>query len=217
MRPVVRVVLADDHTLVRDMLHDRLTREGMQIVGMAASGEDAVHFAAAHQPDVVVLDIDMPGISAFEAARSVRTASPTTRVIFLSAFVRDTYIDQALGAEASGYLTKSEPPDAIAEAIRKVHGGATRYSLEVLDRIVIDSSGARLGGNEQTRFELLTDREREILGYVARGLPQKQIARLAGISVKTVQHHIMHLMDKLEIHDRVGLTRFAIREGLVEA
>ncbi len=217
MRPIIRVVLADDHTLVRDMLRDRLTGEGMQIVGMAASGEDAVHIAAAHQPDVVVLDIDMPGMSAFEAARAVQTASPATRVLFLSAFVRDTYIDQALGAEASGYLTKSEPPDAIAEAIRKVHGGATSYSLEVLDRIVIDSSGARLGSNEQTRFELLTDREREILGYVARGLPQKQIARLAGISVKTVQHHIMHLMDKLEIHDRVDLTRFAIREGLVEA
>lgn len=217
MSLVVTVVLADDHTLVRDMLQDRLSREGMRIVGVAASGEEAVDFAAIHQPDVVVLDIDMPGISAFEAARLVRLASPSTRVIFLSAYVHDAYIDQALGAEASGYLTKSEPPDAIVEAIHKVHSGATSYSLEVLDRIVIDSSGVRLGGHEQTRLELLTDREREMLGYVARGLSQKQIARTAGISVKTVQHHIMHLMDKLEIHDRVELARFAIREGLIEA
>lgn len=217
MTSVVTVVLADDHALVRDMLHDRLSREGMEIVGVAASGRHAVDLAGATHPDVVILDIDMPGISAFQAARAVQIASPSTRVIFLSAFVSDSYIDQALGVEASGYLTKSEPPDAIVEAIRKVHRGATSFSLEILDRIVIDASGVRLNGARHTRYDLLTDREREILGYVARGLPQKQIARLAGISVKTVQHHITHLMDKLEIHDRVELTRFAIREGLVEA
>lgn len=217
MTSAISVVLADDHTLVRDMLQDHLSREGMTIAGLASSGSRAIELTAATQPDVVVLDIDMPGISAFEVAREVREVSPSTRVIFLSGFIHDKYIDQALGVEASGYLTKSEPPEAIVEAIRKVHRGATSFSLAVLDRIVIDSSGARLGVKTQTRYDLLTDREREVLGYVARGLPQKQIARLAGISVKTVQHHIMHLMDKLEIHDRVELTRFAIREGLIEA
>jgi two-component system response regulator NreC len=200
------------------MLHDRFSREGMETVGVAGSGEQAVELATAHQPDVVILDIDMPGISAFEAARSVKRVSPDTRVIFLSAFVHDQYIDQALAAEASGYLTKSEPPDAIIRAIRKVHRGATSYSLEVLERLVVDAAGVRLNnGSRRSRFDALTGREREILGYVARGLSQKQIARLAGISVKTVQHHVTHLMDKLEIHDRVELARFAIREGLIEA
>ncbi|NNC39205.1 MAG: response regulator transcription factor [Acidimicrobiia bacterium] len=213
----ISVLLADDHVLVRDMLDERLSREGMDIVGLATSGEHAVELAGTHLPDVAVLDIDMPGISAFTAARQVRAVSPATRVLFLSAFVHDRYVDQALAAEASGYLTKGEPPEAIVEAIRKVYNGRTSFSRAVLERIVIDPDGARLGIGSKTRCGLLTDREQEILSYVARGLPQKQIARLAGISVKTVQHHIMHLMEKLEIHDRVELARFAIREGLVEA
>ncbi|NNC92192.1 MAG: response regulator transcription factor [Acidimicrobiia bacterium] len=217
MTPAISVVLADDHTLVREMLHDRLRREGMEIAGVASAGDEAVRLAATTHPDVVILDIDMPGISAFEAARLVRAASPATRIVFLSAYVHDGYIDQALVVEASGYLTKSEPPDAIVEAIRKVHRGETSFSPAVLARLVVDSAGIRLGSAVQTRYELLTEREREILGYVARGLLQKQIARQAGISVKTVQHHITHTMDKLEIHDRVELARFAIREGLIEA
>ncbi|MEA2003087.1 MAG: response regulator transcription factor [Actinomycetota bacterium] len=213
----VSVVLADDHVLVREMLYELLSREGMTVAGVAPCGDDAVELAATAQPDVVVLDIDMPGISAFEAARGVRRMSPKTKVIFLSAYVHDCYIDQALGAEASGYLTKSEPPAAIVEAIRKVHRGATSFSPAVCDRIVIDPSGVRLGNGTRSRFESLTGREREFLAYVARGLSHKQIAYLVGISVKTVQHHIMHVMDKLEIHDRVELARFAIREGVVEA
>jgi DNA-binding NarL/FixJ family response regulator len=213
----ISVLLADDHVLVREMLHERLTREGMEIVGLASSGDQVVELAARWGPDVAVLDIDMPGISAFQAAREVRRASPNTRVIFLSAYVHDNYVDQALAVEASGYLTKSEPPEAIVEAIRRVHRGRSSYSRSVLDRIVVDPAGVRLANGSGSRCGLLTEREREVLGYVAMGLPQKQIARLAGISVKTVQHHITHLMDKLEIHDRVELARFAIREGLVEA
>lgn len=217
MNSRVSVVLADDHALVRDMLNERLSNEGMEIVGLAASGDHAVELTAATLPDVVVLDIDMPGMSAFEAAREARRVSPDTRVIFLSAFVHDRYVDQALAAEASGYLTKSEPPAAIVEAIRKVHRGSSSYSLAVLDRIVIDYRGARLIDGSKSRWELLTEREREVLGYIARGMPHKQVAALIGVSVKTVQHHVMHLMDKLDIHDRVELARFAIREGLVEA
>ena len=217
MTSAISVVIADDHSLVREMLHDRLVREGMEIVGVSSSGDDAIGLAAATRPDVLILDIDMPGISAFEAARVVRAASPSTRIVFLSAYVHDGYIDQALAVEASGYLTKSEPPDAIVTAIRKVHRGETSYSPAVLARLVVDSAGIRLGSSVQTRYDLLTERETEILGYVARGLLQKQIARQAGISVKTVQHHVTHMMDKLEIHDRVELARFAIREGLVEA
>ena len=213
----ISVLLADDHVLVREMLHERLSREGMEIVGLASSGDQVVELAAECLPDVAVLDIDMPGMSAFQAAREVRRVSPNTRVIFLSAFVHDNYVDQALAVEASGYLTKSEPPRAIVEAIRRVHRGRSSYSRSVLDRIVVDPAGVRLANGRRSRCGLLTEREREVLGYVAMGLPQKQIARLTGISVKTVQHHVMHLMDKLEIHDRVELARFAIREGLVEA
>lgn len=216
MAESVTVVLADDHALLRDMLHARLVKEGMDVVGCAGRADDAVGLAAEHQPSVLILDIDMPGYCAFKAARDVRVLSPATRVLFLSAFVHDEYVRQALAAEASGYLTKSEPPDAVVAAIQRVMDGATQFSGEVVERIVIEETGARLPASEKARVELLTDREREVLGYVAQGLLQKQIARQMRLSVKTVQAHITHLMDKLEIHDRVELARFAIREGLVE-
>jgi DNA-binding NarL/FixJ family response regulator len=211
------VVLADDHALVREMLFERLSREGMEVVALASSGDRAIELASSDPPDVVVLDIDMPGRSAFEAAREVQRISPATRVIFLSAFVHDRYVEQALEVGASGYLTKADPPQAIVDAIRKVNEGGTCFSPAVLDRMVIDRDGARLADGNGSRLGLLTDREQEVLSYVAKGLSQRQIARLAGISVKTVQHHITRVMDKLEIHDRVELARFAIREGIVEA
>jgi DNA-binding NarL/FixJ family response regulator len=136
--------------------------------------------------------------------------------VFLSAFVSDGYIHQALAVEASGYLTKAESTETVAEAIRTVHRGATYFSEAVLDRIVIGPRGAGLVPTGSSRIDTLTNREREVLNYVARGLAQKQIGRLMGISVKTVQHHIAHLMDKLEIHDRVELARYAIREGVAQ-
>ena len=164
------VVLADDHALVRDMLCERLGREGMEVVALASSGERAVELASSDPPDIVVLDIDMPGMSAFEAAREVLRLAPPTRVIFLSAYVHDSYIEQALEVGASGYLTKSDPPQAIVDSIRRVKEGGTSFSSDVLDRMVIDTDGARLASGNGSRLGLLTDREREVLGYVAKGL-----------------------------------------------
>lgn len=215
MSEAITVVLADDHTLLRDMLRMTLTAEGMDVVADVGSGEAAEAICRSMRPDVAVLDIDMPGKCIFEVTRSVQQTSPETRVIFLSAFVHDQYIEDALAVEASGYLTKTEPPGVLVASIRKAVGGATSFSSEVINRMVIGESGARLAGHH-ARIETLTEREREVLRYVAQGLQQKQIAARAGISIKTVQHHIMHLMDKLAIHDRVDLARFAIREGLVE-
>ena len=216
MAESIRVLLADDHALVRDMLARTLVREGMLVVGNVDTADSAEVCGRREEPDVAVLDIDMPGKSIFEVARSIQETSPDTRIIFLSAFIHDHYIEQALAVEASGYLTKAEPPEVVVAGIRKVVGGAASFSTEVLDRIVIGESGARLVGRH-ARVALLTEREREVLAYVARGLQQKQIARLADISIKTVQHHITHVMEKLEIHDRVELSRFAIREGVIEA
>ncbi len=216
MKAAVRAVLADDHALVREMLHDQLASAGIEIVGTAASSDGALELCVAERPDVVIMDIDMPGRSAFDVAREIRVAAPETRVIYLSAYVHDHHIERALAVEAAGYLSKAEPPGTVAEAVVAVAGGATWYSPDVLARIVIDAGGARLEPRKTSRFTSLTDREEEVLSYVSRGMQQKQIARLMGLSVKTVQHHIAHLMDKLDIHDRVELTRFAIREGVVE-
>lgn len=215
MSEPITVVLADDHTLLREMLRATLTAEGIHVVADVASGEAAEAICHSMRPDVAVLDIDMPGKSVFDVSRAIRQISPDTRVIFLSAFVHDRYIEDALAVEASAYLTKAEPPAVLVAAIRKAVGGATSFSSDVVNRMVIGESGARLAG-QHARIETLTEREREVLRYIAQGLQQKQIAAQADISIKTVQHHIMHLMDKLDIHDRVDLARFAIREGLVE-
>lgn len=213
-RPVT-ILLADDHGLIREMLRQRLEDElDMTVVATVGDGHAALKETLALRPDVVLLDIDMPGLSAFDAARTIREQLPATRIVFLSAFFHDRYIEQALAVEAAGYVTKREPPESVIKAIRTVVGGRVYFSGDVQARIVVDTGGARLARTLHTRVDLLTLREREVLSYIARGMAKKNIARTLGISVKTVEQHCTHIMDKLEIHDRVELARFAIREGL---
>ena len=213
----ISIVLVDDHALVRDMLRQRLAREpDMVVLGCESNAQDAVRCCVATRPDVVLLDIDMPGLSAFEGARLIRSQCPGTRLVFLSAFFHDHYIDQVLALEATGYLTKNEPPEVVIQAIRQVMTGTVYFSDEVLARIVINGDGARLAHEPESRTRLLTERELEMLAYIARGLSKKEIARTVGISVKTVEQHCAHLMEKLAIRDRVELARLAIREGLME-
>ena len=211
----ITVLLADDHALVREMLAERLGSEpDIEVVASVADASEALQAASERAPDVLVLDIDMPGRSVFEVAEEIRTLHPSVRVVFLSAHLTDQYIEQALEAEAAGYLTKDEPTARLIEAIRAVARGATHFSSAVSERIIIDEHGAHLGRDHLTRLRLLTQRETEVLGHLAQGLPKKSIARLMNISVKTVEKHCDHVMEKLDIHDRVQLARFAIREGL---
>jgi len=215
MQPV-RILLADDHTLVREMLAQRLDEEpGFAVVGAACDGSEAVALARSLKPDVVVLDIDMPGLSAFEAARAIRADNRGIRVMFLTAFVQDGYIDQALGCEASGYAVKGMNLEVLFGCLRRIAAGRTCFAPEVQRRIVVDDNGARLSGGLQSRMRSLTDRELQVLTRIAGGLSKKEIAREMGISAKTVERHVSHLMEKLDIHDRVALARFAIREGLL--
>jgi len=213
----IGVVLADDQALVREMLATRLAAEP-DIEVVAAVGDAALVLAAVDQyrPRIVLLDIDMPGLPPFDAAILVRKRHPETSVLFLSGFVNDRYIARALEVEAAGFVSKAEPPDAVVRAVRKVAGGGHYFSPDVQGRIVVDRQGLRLGRARGTRIDLLTQRELEMLTYLARGYSRKEMARLAGISVKTVEQHCGHVSDKLDIHDRVELARFAIREGLVQ-
>ena len=215
MTNTATILLVDDHMLIRELLQERLESEGFEVV-TAADTTAAIELGVEFQPDVAVLDIDMPGRSTFDVARVLQTESAGTRVVFLSAYVRDAYIEQALAVQASGYLCKCEPLSEILAGIEAVAGGATCYSRKVLQRIVIDGSRARLADEPVTRSSLLTNRERDVLLHVARGLSQQQVAHVLEISVKTVQHHLEGVMDKLQIHDRVELARYAIREGIVE-
>lgn len=213
----IKVMLVDDHALVRGALAERLGREaGLFVVGCADDAENALHMAAETRPDVIVMDIDMPGLSCFDAARQISEALPRAALIFLSAFCNDRYIGQALQVRARGYLTKGEPPESLIAAIREVAAGGAYYSPEVQSRIVITGSGVSLASRPVSRASTLTPRELEVLQYLARGLRKKDIAGAMKLSVKTIERHSENLMTKLAIHDRVELTLFAIREGLVK-
>jgi DNA-binding NarL/FixJ family response regulator len=217
MSHAISILVADDHELVRSMLEVQLASEpDITVVASVANARQAVRKARALAPDVVLMDIDMPGLLSFEAARTIRRYCSTTHVIFLSAFFHDRYIEEALRADASGYVTKNEPPRSLIAAIRKVSRGFTYFSPEVQDRLVVEVDGLSLKRRPRTRGFLLTDRESETLRYVARGLSKKEIASLMNLSVRTVDAHVRNVMAKLKIHDRVELTRFAIREGLAE-
>lgn len=218
MNKPISLLLVDDHALMRRMLADRIACEpDMLVVGTVEDADAAVAEAIRQRPDIILMDIDMPGVICFDAARTIQELCPKTRIIFLSAFFNDRYIDQALAVEAAGYLTKTEPPESVIAAIRAVAAGKSYFSPQVQSRIVVDSDGTRLAQPKQSRASTLSGRELEVLRYLARGMSKKQIAQTMYISAKTVNNHTAHVMDKLDIHDRVELSRFAIREGLAGA
>jgi DNA-binding NarL/FixJ family response regulator len=213
----ISVLVVDDHAMVRSALARGLDRDPeLQVVAEAADAEQAVEEAQKRRPDVVIMDIDMPGPICFEAARRITEDVPQTKVIFLSAFFHDHYVEEALAVKARGYLTKREPQESLVAAVKEVARGGVCFSEEVRDRIVADEDGMRLIG-ERTRGSKLTRREVEVLRYLARGMSKKEIAATMHRSVKTVENHCSNIMKKLDIHDRVELALYAIREGLAEA
>lgn len=217
----IRVLLVDDHRVLSESLGAMINNEpDMQTVGMACNASDAIQEIERNHPHIVVMDIDMPGLSSFEAARTVQDRWPSIKTIFLSGWTNDYYVAQALDMQAGGYLVKGDPPRAVVEAIRKVAAGGTYYSPRVSERIVIDRNTAVINSTatmSRSRVSLLTRREIEFLRYVAKGLSKKEIATISSVSIKTVDGHITNLMNKLDIHDRVELARFAIREGFIGA
>jgi DNA-binding NarL/FixJ family response regulator len=218
MTPRITIVLADDHALLRDVIADRLNEQpDLRVVASCERADDALTTALQLRPNVLLLDIDMPGRSAFEVAQLVREGSPDTRIVFLSAFVSDFFVGQALAAEAAGYLTKGESPAAVIKAIRDVQAGEHYFSPEVRARLVVETSGVRLATATHARTMSLTGREVEILRHMARAMSRKAIAQTMHLSVHTVDRHTTNLMKKLDIHSRAELCRFAIQEGLAKA
>ena len=214
----IRILLVDDHELVRSALSGQLsTQPEFEVVAEAADAQAAIAAASEHRPDVLLMDIDMPGMICFDAARRIVSRFPETRIIFLSAFFHDHYIDQALKVRARGYLRKSEPITKLMAAIREVASGGVWFSEEVSARIVVGEGGAALDTATLTCVSTLSDREVEVLRYLARGMSKKQVAATMHLSPKTIDNHTCRIMNKLDIHDRVELARFAIREGLAEA
>ena len=217
MNGQVKLLLVDDHALIRETLADRLNREpDLLVLAVVGEAEAAIQACAEHDPDMVLMDINMPGLSCFDASRRLRSLRPQVKIIFLSAFTHDLYIDQALKVKAHGYITKREPVPRVIAAIREVATGGAYFSDEVSSRIVVESSGTKLRQQQRSIASTLTSRELDVLLYIAKGLSQKEIAHLMNRAEKTVSAHTTRLMEKVDIHDRVELAKFAIREGLAE-
>ncbi len=212
MKPPISLLVADDHAIMREALtHWLECTDDIRVVASVANAQDAVAQATSLQPNVVLMDIEMPGQDSFQAAQLIRERSPHTRIIFLSAYCTDRFIDAALAVRASGYLIKNESAAGVADGIRAVAAGRTRFSKAVLSRLAVDCDGIHLADSLSLS---LTLREVELLRHIARGMSNKSIAEVAGLSLKTVGHHIENIMRKVDIHTRAGLVRFALQEGV---
>lgn len=212
----IRVLVVDDHEMVRLTLCERLEREpDVIVVGSAGTPDEAVRLALEHQPNVALLDIDLNGQPSLEATQRIRAGCPSTRLIFVSAFTHDRYIDFALEIGASGFVSKREKLDALVGAVRAVAVGGRYFSAEVSERVLRQPCSGGPAVSARSRYSTLTPRQREILVHIAQGRSKRDIAAQLGITVKTVETHCETMMSRLQVNDRVGLTRYAIREGLV--
>ena len=212
----VRVLLADDHTLMREGVRRILAADGgIEVVAEVGDGQAAVAQTLATRPDVAVLDITMPGGGGLEAARQIRRQAPEVRILILSMHLQPEYLMESVRAGAHGYLVKDAAAAELVAAVRAVCNGDSYYSAAVSAQMS-DLLRRKLEGEEVTNaLERLSPREREVLRHIAEGASNKEIAGSLGISVRTVETHRDSLMKKLGIHSVAGLTRFALRCGLV--
>ncbi len=217
----LRVLLADDHTLVRAGLRLLLEREaGVQIVGEASDGHEALQLSKTSQPDIILMDLSMPRLNGLEATARVTRACPQTRVIILSMYDTPDYVVQALRAGAAGYLLKDAATAELELAIRAVARGEMYLSTAVSKPVITDylrhlESGSKDADRDTRPATLLTPRQREILQLIAEGRATKEIATLLQLSPNTVETHRRRLMARLGVHDVAGLVRAAIRLGVI--
>lgn len=213
----ITVLLVDDHTVVRQGLRALLHQEeDIEVVGEAQNGREAVQMAAKVSPEIVVMDIVMPLLNGMEGTRQVLKVCPTAKVLVLSSYCDDDYVQQTTEMGASGYLIKQTAANDLVLAIRELHKGNAFFSPTIAKRIRDRYRQAFTDGEPLKRKVALTSRESETLQLIAEGLPNKQIAGELGISIKTVEKHRQQVMNKLHIHDVAGLTRYAISKGVVE-
>ncbi|MGZ4341368.1 MAG: response regulator [Solirubrobacteraceae bacterium] len=214
MADAIRVLLVDDHAVVREGLRNFLAlQDGLEIVGEAGDGAEAIEQARALEPDVILMDLVMPGLDGIGAMRQLRVRSPASRVIVLTSFLDDERVLPAIQAGAAGYLLKNVAPAELARAIRAAHAGEAIIDPTAAARLVhaiADDARPRIEEPER-----LTRRERDVLELIARGQSNKRIALELGISEKTVKTHVGHLLAKLGVSDRTQAALMAIEEGLV--
>jgi DNA-binding NarL/FixJ family response regulator len=210
----IRVLIADDHAVVRQGLRTFLElQEDIEVVGDAADGAAALAGVERFEPDVVLMDLVMPGLGGVEAIRRLRTLRPETRVLVLTSFLDDEKLFPAVRAGAAGYLLKDVEPSELVRAIRTVADGESLLHPAVAARLMEEFSDTE----RPVADEALTAREREVLLLIARGLPNKQIALELGIAEKTVKTHVSSILGKLGLTDRTQAALYAVRAGLIES
>jgi two-component system, NarL family, response regulator NreC len=215
--PKIRCVLVDDHTLFRQGVKRLLESESdFEVVGEAPDGGVAVQRAQELRPDIVLIDIGMPGLSSFEAARQIRKARPETKVLFLTMYEDEDYLVQCLEVGAAGYILKDTPAPQLVTAVRDVYKGGKYLSPQVLGKLVEDFRARVRDTKMRPRIATLTPREREILKLLAEGNSVKEIAVSLGLSVKTIEAHKFNLMRKLDIHNKAQLVTYAIQKKIIK-
>jgi DNA-binding NarL/FixJ family response regulator len=212
----IRVLIADDHAILRDGVRALLTlSDDITVVGEAANGRDAIDLARRLKPDVILMDIAMPGLGGLEATIEIRKENPQARILVLTQYEDREYIRRFLKAGVSGYVLKKAAGSDLTSAIRAVHRGGLVLDPEVAREAMREQSGTAAPGGAADPYEALTDREKQVLRLVAEGHSNKDVAEQLDISVKTAMSHREHIMQKLDLHSRTELIRFALQHGVI--
>ncbi|MGO9095779.1 MAG: response regulator [Bryobacteraceae bacterium] len=213
----IRIVLADDHTLFRQGVKNLLSSEAdMEVVGEVANGGEAIEKSSELRPDVVLMDIGMPGFSSFEATRQIKKNRPECKVLFLTMYDDEDYLVEGMEVGGSGYVLKDSAALQLLGAIRDVHRGGSYLSPRMLAQLVDDFRSRVKSATRTPRFATLTAREKEVLKMLAEGESVKEIACDLNLSVKTVEAHKFNLMRKLDIHNKAQLVQYAIQKKIIQ-
>jgi DNA-binding NarL/FixJ family response regulator len=208
---LVKILLADDHEIVREGLKGLLERQNFDVVGEASEGREAVQLARELRPDIAVFDYSMPLLNGLEAAREIQQAFPSIKTILLTMHTEDRYVFEAVRAGIRGYVVKTQAAADLIRAIHEVSRGQIYLSPGV-SRAVVEAYLAKT----ELPVDPLTAQERRVLLLVSEGKRAKEVAHILGISVKTAESHRARIMEKLDIHETAGLVRYAIRRGMIE-
>jgi two-component system response regulator NreC len=212
----IRILLVDDHTLFRQGIRALLAAEpDMDVIGEASSGLEAIDKADELRPDVVLMDIAMPGLGGFEAAREIKKLRPETKVVFLTMYDDDSYLVEGMEVGANGYVLKDSPSAQLVAAVRDAGCGNSYLSPRMLSQLVDVFRSKAKSANGLPRFATLTAREQEVLKMLAEGNSVQEIARDLNLSAKTVDAHKYSLMRKLDLHNKTQLVQFAIQQKII--
>jgi DNA-binding NarL/FixJ family response regulator len=212
----IRVLIADDHAIVRDGVRALLAlSDDIQVVGQAADGHEAVEQCRRLDPDVILMDMAMPGLGGLEATLEIRRENQRVKIVVLTQHDDREYVRRFLDAGISGYVLKKAAAAELTAAIRAAHAGGLVLDPQVARDVIVEAGRQRAPGAVADPYDTLTDREKQVLKLIAEGRSSKEAAQLLGISVKTAMSHRERVMEKLDLHSRTDLIKFALRKGVI--